>query len=289
MSHASHGSPEQELSSARRGHRAGVVLSLVGALLAAIALALILVGGWRAGAGNHPSELSAWLAGFAKSSIPGVLTLFAVCCLIPGEQLRRGTAMGRSTARKTLLPAGTNVSRFDTVRFGWRFLWISVGIVVSLVLVGVPVAFWVNGGAPGSLDESHDFSGYWITYGAIAFGGTIAGVVSAARMAFYHRAIRSGLATAGQRGPGGGFWRWVDYRWRFDLWMAGIGGLSIAAAPLLIQDSIGRHASSTELAAALPGLYIATLVGAALIVLGLLASAQFWRTGEALGGGESAS
>jgi len=58
--------------------------------------------------------------------------------------------------------------------------------------------------------------------------------------------------------------------------MAGIGGLSIAAALLLIQDSIGRHASPTELAVALPRLYIATPVWAALIVLGLLASAQFW-------------
>ncbi len=273
----------------------GRVLSIVGVVLIALALALLIVGAVLISAGDS-LELSGGDddtidglrgGGAILSTVPpGILLLLSVCFLIPGEQLRRGW-IGRNPAPPdTLLPQASNISRFRMLGAGWHLLWILVGLAVSLTLIGIPLLSWFTGAWPATLSEDSSFSGFWTIYGSIAFGVVIAAIASFIKKAGYRRAAADGRLTT--EDPGGrAFWRWVDYRWRFDLWLAGIGGVLIALAPTFISGDVGPDGDPSALSADLVPVLLMGGAGLVLVVLGILASLQFWRSGEVLGSGES--
>lgn len=273
----------------------GRVLSVVGVILAIVALAL-LVGGavvmsaldraLTAGVDRSDLEPIAGIAGTAMTAAPGVILLFAMCALIPGEQLRRGWIGPSAQPQKGILPSASMVSQFRVLGFGWHILWAAVGLAVSAVLIGVPLFGWFSGGWPATLRSTYDFTGFWLIYGSLAFAITVTAFVSLAKKAWYLAALKRGVATP-EGGPGKAFWRWVGYRWRFDLWVGGIGGLLIALSVTFLSGAVGPAAPAGELSEALRSFLLLGGAGLALVVLALAASAQFWRAGESLGSGES--
>ncbi|QNE47959.1 hypothetical protein F1C58_14335 [Glaciihabitans sp. INWT7] len=273
----------------------GRVLSVVGVILSTVTLMLLVGGGivmsaldraQTAGANRSDLEPIAGVAGTAMTAAPGVVLLFAMCALIPGEQLRRGWIGPSAKPQKGILPSASMVSQFRILGFGWHFGWALVGLAISAVLIGIPLSGWLGGGWPSTLRTTYDFTGFWVIYGALAFAITIASFVSLAKKAWYLSALRRGVATPAG-GSGKAFWRWLDYRWRFDLWIGGIGGLLIALSVTFLAGAVGPSVTSAELAIALRSFLLLAAAGALLVVLALVAAAQFWRAGETLGSGES--
>lgn len=247
--------------------RVGAILSLIGGVVGLAAVIAIF--------------LSA-VPGFSGLvAAPGILILFAICGLIPGEQLRRGRISGNPDAPKTRLPKASNISRFRMLGTGWHVLWICVGLVISIVLVGVPVRGWFVSGFSGE-DLA---SGFWVVYGSVAFGITVASMASLGKKLTWRRRVEAGrAATSGQP-----FWRWVTYRMRLDIWAAGVGGLLIAISPTFIAADLGPYPDQYRLQTDLPTMIIVVAIGFLLVIAGAAASANFWRAGVDLGGGESFS
>ncbi len=277
---------------ARSNHAFGRVLSVVGAALAALAVVFLGVGALlmtaasaAAASGDYSTADSLQgIAGVGMSAAPGVVLLFAMCCLILGEQLRRGSIGRNRTPPNTLLPSASNVSRFTVLGTGWHLLWVVVGLAVCLPLLIVPMASWFTGGWPADLGD-YDFGGFWTIYGTIGLGIVFAAAGSLVKKRGYRRAIASGRPADG--GPGRRFWRFVDYRWRFDLWLVGFGGVLLAICPTFIATDIGPDGDAAALASHLPLVIAVAVGGIVLVVLGVVASLQYWRAGESLGTGES--
>lgn len=282
---------------AEANRKFGKVLSIIGVVLAAVALLLLIGGGilltWIASdppglEGSSADDLRG-LAAVGMSAVPGGLALFAMCGLVAGEQIRRG-GMGRNPAPPdTVLPNATLVSRFRVLPTGWHVLWVVVGLVVSFVLVGLPIISWFTGGWPGDVDGSEQFAQYWLIYGSIAFGVTVASAVSLIKKTAYLRALRSGRIVSGRPAAGQKFWRWFDYRWRFDLWLAGLGAMVAVLALTPLSDAVGPGASPEETASVLPASLSFLALGLLLVIAGVVCTLNFWRAGEELGSGESAA
>ena len=269
----------------------GKVLSVIGAVLAVIAVT-ILVGGGVAltalsdsvarGADRGRLEQTAHLIVGAMVLAPGLLTLFAMCGLIAGEQFRRGRITKNVNPPQTTLPSASMVSQFSMLSFAWHGLWLTVSLLLGAFLVILPVAGRLTGGWPYSVRDPFAFDGLWLIYGSIVVGIAVTCGVSLFKKVFYLRDVATGRITSAG-GPGKTFWRWVDYRWRLDLWVAGLGGLLVALAPFALPAS--QKPTVEEIVPSI----VVTACGAALIVLGLVMARQFWRTGEELGSGESAA
>ena len=277
---------------AESNRRFGAVLSTVGGVLAGFAFLILVVGGlvltWAASAPasvtSDPLDTVRGAADVAMSAVPGVLALFGMCGLVGGEQIRRGRINRNATPPPGGMPRATFVSRFRVLPTRWHLVWVVVGLAVTFVLAGLPVISWLTGGWPGNLEDADSFAQYWLIYGSIAFGVTVAAIVSLVKKWAFRRAtLRRGQSAhpaVGQR-----FWRWFDYRWRFDLWLAGTGGvlLILAFAPLQEAAQSGSDAGNARIAVTL------FCVGVALIAAGTVCAINFWRAGEQLGSGESAS
>ena len=293
---------EEETLLARKVHvaavnrRFGKGLSIAGAILVALCLVMLFGGGlaltWldqavKTGLDPDVADSVGGIATVCMTAAPGVVLLFAVCCLIPGEQMRRGWIAPTSKPRKGLLPTASMVSEFSVLGIGWHLLWSTAGLAVAALLIGIPMASWFTGAWPATLSEGNDFGGYWMIYGTFALGITIASFTSLIKKLAYLRQFRIRGSGIQEGGPGKAFWRWMDYRWRFDLWLAGAGGVLLGLSPTFLSEAVGPYGSPEEIAAALPGLLTMVGIGVLLVALGIGAAINFWRAGESLGSGES--
>ena len=274
----------------------GRVLSIVGVTLCALGLGALFGGGlafsWadQAASAGTDREIVDAVTGIATTCLtlaPGLLVLLAMCCLIPGEQMRRGWIGVSPKPQTGLLPSASHVSEFRILGHGWHLLWAMAGLVLAVVLIGVPVASWFTGAWPATLSDSHDFTGFWVIYGAIALGISVAAFTSLIKKLAYRRQGRLRGPAIADGGPGQAFWRWVDYRWRFDLWLAGVGGMMVGISPMFLSEAVGANASVDALATELPAFLTVTGIGVGLVVIGIVATVNFWRAGESLGSGES--
>lgn len=267
-------SPEQRRARvARSNRRFGVWCSTAGGALLAIALVLVYGIGIVAtidAAGSH-SGSSAW-----ATTTAGVLVFLAMCALILGEQLRRGRFRGNPNPPDTILPSASIVSRFGMLSTGWHLLWLLIALVVALTLLVPVIVGFVTGGWPHSLPEPEVVETPWTIYGAVAFA-TAAGLCGSLvkKSATAAHADR----TAPERGRPA--WRFWLYRWRVDVWLNGIGGFVLAAAAVVVASVQADPERDTA------GALVAGGIGLISIAAGLLLGAQFWRTGESLGAGES--
>ncbi|GAA2081132.1 hypothetical protein GCM10009840_16030 [Pseudolysinimonas kribbensis] len=247
---------ERRARVAASNRRSGATLSITGAVAALLAL-IALVGGTLLG------------ADFARIAT-GILLLVAAGCLVLGEQLRRGRWGANPAPPATALPTASIVTRFRLLPMGWHLLWLVLGALVSIALLVLPaIAF-----------SDVDLAAVWIVYGAVGVGAVAGGAVSLLKKAVW----RSGAS----RHPHGGdpargrvFWRWIGYRWRLDIWAAGIGGFLFGLIPTTLPD-VDDSATGAGTA-----LLVMLIAGAVLVAVGIVASTQFWRSGESLGSGES--
>lgn len=279
---------------AEANRRFGKVLSIIGAVLSAVALVLLIGGGLLMTAiagGRDDSSLDGLRASaaVAMGAAPGVILLLAMCGLVAGEQLRRGAMTRNPAPSDARRSSASMVSRFRVLSIGWHIFWIVVGLVISFVLVGLPMISWFTGGWPADIGGENDFSHYWVIYGSISFGVTVAAITSLIKKLAYQRAVAAGRTRPGVDAPGRRFWRFFDYRWRFDLWLAGLGGVDLVLAMTPLSSAVAPGSAVTEVAGAMPWVIAFLLLGAVLIVAGIASAMNFWRAGEELGSGESAA
>ena len=253
---------EQRLRVAASNHRTGIVLSVIGGVLAAVALALVVVGGLAADRGGD---------GDGGLTAPAVFAFFGMVALIPGEQLRRGRfSFGDED------DDGVVRSRFRTISVRAHAAWLAVGLVVTALLVVSPVVSWFTRGWPHADRNGDGFAIWWVLYGSIVFGLTCAGGVSLLKKVVVMRSIGRPAP------PMSVFWRSFGYRWRFDVWLGGVGGLLLAISFTALPTGSDDESGSTTVFVALLS------IGLVLLALGLATATQFPRSGAALGSGEGA-
>lgn len=281
---------------AAANRRFGRGLSIAGVILVLLCLAVVFGGGLmltgvdQARSAGTPRDQFEGLSGIAQGSmavLPALLLLFATCCLVVGEQVRRRQSSPSPTPQKGLLPTASVVSDFRVLGLGWHLLWSTVGLAVTALLSGLPIISWYTGAWPETAFDDYSFSGLWIIYGSFALGITIASFTSLIKKLGYLRQHRLRGEAIGDGGPGKTFWRWMDYRWRLDLWLAGAGGVVLGLSPTVLSEAVGPYGSAAALSAGLPGFLRQAGLGVLLVGLGIAAALNYWRAGEPLGSGES--
>lgn len=277
--------------SRRDERRFGTISSLIGGGLLAI-IFLVLIGGGlllfraddvaRAGRRWDAVERMRETIEMAMLLVPALVVLFSLSGLILGEQMRRGKLVLLPLTPQGERATGTVGSTFTPLGTGWHVLWSALGTVICGAMVALPAASWVTGGWPYSDPDGSGAGQAWVIYGALGFGIAIASWVSLLKKTVWIRAHRrhpDGPST----GPHQRVWRWITYRWRFDLWVAGLGATVVAfSVTLLPAASAGDERAAGAMTLMLIGGVVLVLVGGGL-------ATQFWRSGEWIGTGESLS
>lgn len=192
---------------------------------------------------------------------------------------RRGRMHASRRSRSKGLPKGSNTVEVRPLGSGAHALWV-VGLAL-LTFYLLSVAFdphWFG---------SDDGSTLWILAGVVTSFATGVLLGSWVKKAVWAARVRRGTQTP-QRPSA--FWRWLTYRWRFELWGTGAGmmcvAIGLACARLGTADP--EYRSSDDEFYALMG-WSMVGVGVALLAIGLVCATQFWRAGEDLASAESVS
>ncbi|TFC56955.1 MULTISPECIES: hypothetical protein [unclassified Cryobacterium] len=212
----------------------------------------------------------------AMTAVPAMLLIVAVCFLIPGYLRRRGVIAERDT---TFWRGGSHTAKYKPLPLGLHAAWALLPLAAWVLLVVIPLRNLIGGTAwPAGLKDENS-SAVWMllaAYGGLAAALFAAIVVSLIKKVVYTaRVARHPEAVDGSAGKG--LWRWVTFRWRFDLWLAGLGGAFVG----LCWIALGFDDTP---------FFVTTLaIGLALLAAGLLLAVNYWRAGEPLGAGESYS
>ena len=218
--------------------------------------------------GLSPSEIESALLLIA---LPGGLFLVALCFIGTGRVMRGAVGVRDTTGSVS----GSVVSHNTVMEPRLHLLWLGVALAFWMLLILVPAVSALLGGWPITVDDMPQ--GYVWTllglYGGLA--AAIAGVLLASflkkrRYAAMHAADDERLLQ-----PPSGFWRWMTFRWRFDLWLAAAGGALAGLSPVILP--FGEVTVFVALLAA----------GILLLALGVWCAAQYWRAGVPLGFAES--
>lgn len=275
---------------ARSERRFGTICSVVGGVLLGIILVTLIGGGLLisaadaardAGQSSEALEALRPGLGLAVLLVPAILVLFALAGLMLGEQMRRGSLALSLRDADEVRAGGSIVSEFGALGYGWHALWVVLGLVVMGALVLLPALSWFTGAWPHADPDGGDFAQFWVIYGALGFGVAVAGLVSLVKKVCWAAAVRRRpeLREGGESSP---FWRWLTFRWRFDLWIAGIGGLAIA-----FSATLAPSAAEPDGGGAVVAMTAMIVGGIVFVVLGAVLASQFWRSGERIGRAES--
>jgi hypothetical protein len=211
----------------------------------------------------------------AMTAMPAIILVAAAAFLIPGYLNLRGTM---KEVPSTLLRGGSNVATYRPLALWAHALWCLLPLGIWVLLVIVPLRSMMSDGWPAGLRDDN-ITAVWMllaSYGGVAsamFGVLLTSLV---KKAFYGRVIARN-PDAAAAGSGRGLWRWITFRWRFDLWIAGIGAgfVGLCWIALGFDD---------------PGFFRgALIIGVVLMLGGMLLSLNYWRAGEPLGAAESYS
>jgi len=248
------------------------------------------LGIWERTLHDVPMHATVWLPMAGGSTV------------VIGELQRRGTIRRRSPGRGTLSRA-SNESVWRMISPSWSLAWAVLGgsaCALLLLLMGHEPWAHVSGD---------------LTWPPLFFNGIIvAGLAGAAlgswvkklAWARRHGRVRNlvGVAPAAshpgssEREPRAGseqeshvaepsaFWRWFSFRWRIDAWMCAFGAIGLFAGAALLQLLTRLPEDHQTAAPACIGMIVG---GAALLVTGAFFTTQFWRAGEDLAAGESAT
>jgi hypothetical protein len=245
--------------------RLGLVLSLLGAALVALALVNTFVA--------------------ANAMFVGILQLLAACLLIPGEQLRRGAMGANPDPPKAVLSTASVISRFRPLSLRWHALWSGLGLLFCLVILGVPALEALTQRVIPPFGFAYDLIGGWLLIGFFSLAIVAASLASLYKKAHYLKLVARGGDRLGDGAPHAGVWRFLSYRWRVDLWVAAIGGaafsLGFIAPPLADPDVPGDVPTALAFAA------VMLVVGAGIFAIALWMASNYWKAGRPLGSAES--
>ncbi len=226
---------------------------------------VVVPGGFFALSPSEIEQLSFFVA------VPGGLFLLALCFITTGQVLR-----GRVQTRDPRgLEGGTVVSTNEILSPRAHLTWILVAVFFWLALIVVPMVMALGGGWPATVPELPQ-TYVWINlgmYGALA--SAIAGVLVVSYLKKQHYLAMVATEDARLLDPPHGVWRWLTFRWRFDLWIGGVGGVLVGASWLAI------------LAEDVVLLVVTLVIGVALLAVSVWMARQYWRAGVPLGVAES--
>ncbi|TFD56083.1 hypothetical protein E3T55_00090 [Cryobacterium frigoriphilum] len=203
---------------------------------------------------------------------PMIIFLLAFCLLMLGELLRRArwVRSDRGTWR-----GATNTATLRVLSPRVHLAWIAAPVLVWAALIAVPVALGRAGGWPAQVHYSIEEDVWMLLgmYGALASGVAAVIAVSLVKKLAYARRVAAG--TTLPAGTGSRFWRGLTYFWRFDLWLAFLGGLFMGPGwiALYYDDPIF--------------LLVPLGIGLVFLALGVICALNFWRSAEVLAAAES--
>ncbi|GAA4160731.1 hypothetical protein GCM10022286_17200 [Gryllotalpicola daejeonensis] len=260
--------PRQPAAAPRRAGRTwGLVLSVLGVVATLVALVVTL---------------------FAPNAmVVLVLVLAAACLLIPGEQLRRGVMMVNPNPPATALPTASVISRFRPLSLRWHAIWAALGLLVCLVLVLVPALESLLGRVIPPFGYALDFAWNWLIIGWFGWAIEAAALASLYKKAHYLKVTGRAGDRIGRGAPRAALWRFITYRWRLDLWVAGVGGAAFGLG--LVTPALADPRIPGDVASALGFSGLMLVVGAGVFAAGLWMSSNYWKAGRPLGSGESYS
>lgn len=285
-------SEKQPTAAARpRYHSVGVILTGLGVLLIGVNVVIVFGGAialtaWSSAAqSGHPIGAASSVSSLMSTGVLTIALLFAACFVMLGEQLRRG-GIGRSSRAQTrLLPQGSYVSSFSPLEVGWHTLWALMTLAAALVLILVPTLATIAGGWPTTLGGNYAFATSWQTDGIVVLAVAAAALVSLFKKVTYLARVRSQRAVPSNVSAS---WRWITFRWRFDLWVAAFGGLLVGLSSIAITSTSWDVVDPNLMSNLLGGLVV-LLPGLAFIALGIWMSSNYWKAGEPMGTAESYS
>lgn len=228
---------------------------------------------YRAEFGFVERELSSLSA---MTAIPAAILLAAACFLIPGYLRRRGVMAERDT---TFWRGGSTSAKFKPLPLGLHAAWLLLPLAAWVLLVLIPLQNLIGGTAwPAGLEDDNATAVWMLlaSYGGLAAALFAVILVSLVKKAVYMARVQS-HPEAVDGSAGKGLWRWITFRWRFDLWLAGLGGAFVG----LCWIALGFEDT--------PFFITSLCIGLALVVAGLLLAVNYWRAGEPLGAAESYS
>lgn len=212
--------------------------------------------------------------------------MLLMCAMWILEYTRRGSIGVSKQSRGKKAPAGSFQSEIRLLSTPLHLAWFIGLAVLTFALLGLP---W-------TMDWDSEIFFGWFLWGAIIAPVNGAVLGSLVKKTSYARWYRRQAA----RNPNGRvmrkaqpFWRSFSYRWRFDLWICGAAMLMIVAGALILwmlaylpADDFG---DADDIQEATVVTIVLLSIGVPAMAFGLWACTQFWRSGEDIRTGESAT
>jgi hypothetical protein len=227
------------------------------------------------------ADIPEWLLVATGGGVLAIGGMLLMSGMWIAELARRGSITKSADPRAQ----GTFGVRFSLLATPLHLTWFVGLLVLAAMLLAIPML------ADGDTETFMT----WFIWGV--FMVPVAGAVlgSLVKKTFYFRWHRRQIQAAGGRvvrkpQP---FWRWFSYRWRIDLWLCGAGflavagGLFIAAMMEFLPE--GDFGGAEDIAEATTVVIVLLGSGVPTLLFALWACTQFWRSGEDINTGESAS
>jgi hypothetical protein len=212
--------------------------------------------------------------------------MLLMCAMWILEYTRRGSIGVSKQQRGKKAPAGSFESEIRLLPTPLHLAWFIGLAVLAGALLGLP---W-------TMDWDFDVFFVWFLWSAIIVPVNGAVLGSLVKKTSYARWYRRQAAAA----PNGRivrtaqpFWRSFSYRWRFDLWICGAATLMVVTGTLIWWNLAFLPADDFGDAEDIQEATVVTTVllsaGVPAWAFGLWSCTQFWRSGEDIRTGESAT
>jgi hypothetical protein len=204
-------------------------------------------------------------------AVPGGLFLISFCLICSARVLRGkvGTVDTRG------LEGGSVVSLNTYLTPRAHLAWLGVAAAFWFALIPLPVFLALGGGWPATvrdLPQDH----VWVNlalYGGLA--AAAAGTLMVSHLKKQHYLALEAADNLRPDEPQRGIWRWITFRWRFDLWLGAVGGAAIGGSLIALPFN------------AVAGFVVSLAIGVVLMVAAVLLARQYWRASLPLGLAES--
>lgn len=225
--------------------------------------------------------IPSWLLVATGGGVVAVGGMLLMCGMFIAELTRRGT-IGKSAKPRA---RGNFGVRFRLLSLPLHLVWLFGLLLSAVAMLAVPML------ADVGTDVDTFFTWYlWGVFLVPVCGAVLGSFLK--KVCYFRWLRRVGAAGLRKRKPQP-FWRWYSYRWRLDLWLCGAGFVLVAAAGFILgmltylpSDEFGDADDIAEATGVVWALFV---IGVPVLLFGLWSCSQFWRAGEDIDTGESAS
>lgn len=226
------------------------------------------------------ADIPDWLLIATGGVVLAIGGMLLMCAMFIAELARRGSITKSSNSRAQ----GSFGVTYSLLAAPLHVAWFLSLLVLAAVLLAVPMF------ADGDIDTFMTWS-IWGVFLVPIIGAVLGSLV---KKTFYFRWLRRARKSGGRiRRASQPVWRWFSYRWRLDLWLCGAGFLAVTAglfiAGMMAYLPADDFGDAEDFAQATTVVIVLLSIGVPTLLFALWACTQFWRTGEEINTGESAS